>query len=427
MCLRWLPGTLAGAPDRRRGTAAWRVGNVAAGGGADIAWRRAAWQVSGGYFWYYGAIGIFVPFFALYLRGLDFSGLQIGLLTALPSVGAALAGPVIGAMSDVRGVHRWVLRIGLAAGSILAAIGALLDGFLAIFLVMTGLALALAAIPSMLDSYAVVASDHVERSYGAMRVWGSLGYMLAVLVAGRLMGDDVTSLVFAGYAACLGVSLLVVASLPRLGERRAQPLLSGIADVVASRSLSVLLLVAFLLSTGAAVMNIYLGVHIEGIGGSASLIGVAFAVSAASELPVVAFGGWFLTRLGAFRLAALAVAVYAARFFAFSIITVPDLVLGVQVFHGLSYGAFLMASVTLAHRLAPPGRAATAQALLTAMSFGFGAIVGSLAAGALLDVIGTAGLFRAAAALMLVTLAVLVAGDRLVGLDRSTTVDSNGS
>ena len=222
---------------------------------------------------------------------------------------------------------------------------------------------------------------------------------------------------FGGYAVCIAVALLVIAALPRLGERRSQPVLTGIADAVANRSLAVLLLVAFLISTGTAVMNIYLGVHIEGIGGTASLIGLAFAVSAASELPVIALGGWFLARLGAFRLAVLAIAVYAARFVAFSVITEPELVLGVQVFHGLSYGAFLMASVTLAHRLAPPGRAATAQALLTAMSFGFGAIVGSLVAGALLDVIGTAGLFGVAAALMVVTLVVLIAGNRLAGLD----------
>jgi MFS family permease len=77
-----------------------------------------------------------------------------------------------------------------------------------------------------------------------------------------------------------------------------------------------------------------------------------------------------------------------------------------------------MASVTLAHRLAARGQAATAQALLTAMSFGFGAIVGSLVAGALLDAIGTAGLFRLSAVLMIVTLVVLIAGNRLVGLNR---------
>ncbi|MBA2454798.1 MAG: hypothetical protein H0V47_16645, partial [Chloroflexia bacterium] len=65
---------------------------------------------------------------------------------------------------------------------------------------------------------------------------------------------------------------------------------------------------------------------------------------------------------------------------------------------------------------------ATAQALLTAMSFGFGSITGSIVGGALLDQIGTAGLFRGAAILMIVVLGVLVAGNRLIGLDRRESV-----
>lgn len=383
------------------------------------AWRRALWQVGGGYFWYYAAIGAFVPFIALYLRGLGFSGLQVGVLTALPSVGVAIVGPIVGALADARGVHRWVLRVGLALGVALAAVAALLERFPPILLAIAGIALALAAVPSMLDSYAVTSGERAGRSYGILRVWGSVGYMLAVLVVGRLMGDAATALVFGAYAACLGIALLAVFTLPPLAERRAQPLLAGFRDAWANRPLVVLLVVAFLISTGAAVMNIYLGIHLQGIGGSASLTGVAFAISGASELPVVAFGGWLLARLGPLRLAAMAIAVYAARYIAFSLITVPEWVLAVQVFHGLSYGAFLIASVTLAHRLAGREGAATAQALLTAMSFGFGAIVGSLVAGALLDTIGTDGLFAGAAAMMVLTLVVLIVGDRRVGLDRS--------
>jgi MFS transporter, PPP family, 3-phenylpropionic acid transporter len=381
------------------------------------AWQRAAWQVGGGYFWYYAGIGAFVPFVALHFRELGYSGLQVGLLTALPSVGVAFGGPLAGAVADALGVHRWVLRLGLLAGAVLALVAALVEAFPLMFLVMAPLALMLSPVPSMMDSYAVTTSERSCRSYGILRVWGSLGYMAAVLVMGRAMGDRVSASLFVGYALCLGLALLIVFALPPLAERRAQPLMTGIGAALANRPLTVLLLVAFLISTGAAGMNIYLGVHLEGIGGSASLIGVAFAISAATELPVVAFGAWFLARLGAVRLAALAIVVYGFRFVAFSVITVPEWVLAVQLFHGLSYGAFLMASVTLAHRLAGREQAATAQALLTAMSFGFGSITGSLLGGAFLDVIGTDGLFRGAAVLMAVTLAVLLIGHRTVGLD----------
>ena len=84
-----------------------------------------------------------------------------------------------------------------------------------------------------------------------------------------------------------------------------------------------------------------------------------------------------------------------------------------QVLHGLSYGAFLIASVTLARRLAGPGHAATAQSLLTAVSFGLGSITGSLVGGALLDCVGTA-------AIMLLALVVFVVGERVAAGLRPT-------
>ena len=84
--------------------------------------------------------------------------------------------------------------------------------------------------------------------------------------------------------------------------------------------------------------------------------------------------------------------------------------------HGISYGAFLIASVTLAYRIGGREEAATAQALLTGMAFGLGAITGSLVGGALLDRIGTEGIFILAAVVMAVTLVLFLLANRVVRL-----------
>jgi PPP family 3-phenylpropionic acid transporter len=381
-------------------------------------WLRARRSVGMGYFWFYAAIGALMPFIALYYRELGFSGVQVGVLTALPSLGMALFGPLWGAVSDSLAIHRWVLCGSLALAGVIAFSTSQATAF-APMLVLIGL-LAFASVPvaPLLDSYGMTVGDRTERSYGSLRVWGSVGYMASVLIVGRLMGDDVSALLLVAHGGFLALALLSVRRLPALGERRAMPLLGGLRAIAGNRPIILLLLAAYLISSGAAVMNIYLGIHIEDIGGTATLIGLAFAVSAASELPIIAFGGWFLRRLGAVRLVALAISVYAVRFAGFSVITAPEWLLPIQSLHGLSYGAFLMASVTLAHRLAGREHAATAQALLTAMSFGFGSITGSIVGGALLDQVGTAGLFQGAAVLMAITLAVLLVSDRTVGIGR---------
>lgn len=385
---------------------------------ATTTWRRSSQHVRGGYFWFYAAIGAFTPFTALYFRDLGFSGLQIGVLTALPSVGVAVFGPLWGAVSDSLAIHRLVLRVALVLAALLAFAASRVTEFASLLPLMALLAFAVVPVGPLLDSYGVTVSERLGQSYGRLRVWGSLGFMVMVLVVGRLMGDRVSSLVLVAYAVCLVLTFLFVAGIPPLAERRPRSLVGGLRDITRNRPLMLLLLVAYLLSSGGAIMYIFLGIRIQEIGGSANIVGVAFALSAVSELPVVAFGGWLLHRLGAIRLITVALCVYIVRFTAFSTISEPEWMLPVQLLHGLSFGAFLMASVPLAHRLAGIEHAATAQALLTAMSFGFGSITGSIVGGAFLDRIGTVGLFRGAALLMVAALGVLIAGDRVVGLDR---------
>ncbi len=50
------------------------------------------------------------PYTTLYFRDLGFSGLQVGILAALPSLFVAVCGPLWGSTADARGAHRFVLR-----------------------------------------------------------------------------------------------------------------------------------------------------------------------------------------------------------------------------------------------------------------------------------------------------------------------------
>ena len=100
-----------------------------------------------------------------------------------------------------------------------------------------------------------------------------------------------------------------------------------------------------------------------------------------------------------------------ARYVGYSLAPGPGWVVLVQLLHGLSFGANLIASVSLAHQLAGVELAATAQGLL-ASAFSFGMITGSLAGGVLLDRLGTTGLYNLAAVIAVLGLGVFVVGAR---------------
>ncbi len=391
---------------------------VARDGTRPDGWADAGRWVGSGYFWVYGGVGAFAPFAALYFRDLGFSGWQVGILAALPALAVAFAGPLLGAIADSRSMHRAVLRIALGGAALVALAAARPERFWFLLPLLAVLAILEGPLSSTLDGYGITVSERAGTSYGRLRVWGSIGYTLSVLLVGWLMGARVDRIFFLAHALCLGLGLLSTLGLPPLGERTTRPLLSGLGLVTGNRPLLALLFITYLMSSAVALMYGFLGIHLEEMGGSASLLGAASALGATSELPIVAFGGWFIARFGPVRLITLAIGVYAFRFAAFTVIPKPEWVLPVQMLHGLSYGAFLIASVTLAHRLAGQANAATVQALLAAMIFGFGSITGSLIGGVLLDRIGTDGLFRGAAALLVLTLILFLVANRVVGFER---------
>jgi PPP family 3-phenylpropionic acid transporter len=380
---------------------------------------RVPLAASWAYFWYYAAVGAFIPFAALYYRHLGFDGLQVGLLTALPSLGMALLGPFVGALADARNWHRFMLPVALVFSTLVAIALAQPTTFVAIFPLIGLLAITTVPIPPIMDSYALTAADGGKRSYGSMRVWGSLGYMAMTLLMGRLLGNDISPLLLYGYATALAIAIAGTLQLPPLTERRAQPLVAGLGEVLHNRPFLLLLLVAYMVTSASALLGIYMGIHLEDLGASSSLMGLAFSISALSELPIIAGAGWFLRRIGPARLLALAMLVYAIRFALVAVLNDPAWVVGTQLLHGLSYGCYLTASVTLAHRIVGRGQAATAQSLLAAVSFGLGSITGALFGGAFLDSLGTPGIFRTGALVMAVTLAFYLVANRVIGLDRT--------
>lgn len=375
----------------------------------------------GGYFWYFAAVGSIWPFAPIYYRELGLSGGQLGIMTALPSLAMALFGPLMGAVADARSIHRLMLCLGLGIAGLAALAATQASSFSSLLPAIGLLAIAAVPIPALLDSHALVIGEHTDIAYGRLRVWGSLGYVVTAMSVGLIVGSNVSAIFLAMYALCLAITLATVIGFPRIAERQSRPLFGSLGILRRNRQLQLLLAVAFLAAIGSAAIGTFLGLRIQDLGASPGLVGGAFALSAVAELPVIAFSGWFLARFGPIRMIAFALIAYCIRFSANSVIEIPELILATQLLHGFTYGGFMIASVTLAHRIAGRRDAATAQTLLSAMALGLGSIVGSLSGGLLLDRIGTQGIFAAAAGLMFITLILFLLGNRVVRLQDAPT------
>jgi MFS transporter, PPP family, 3-phenylpropionic acid transporter len=156
-----------------------------------------------------------------------------------------------------------------------------------------------------------------------------------------------------------------------------------------------------------------LGYHITSMGGNATQVGIAFAVAAISELPIFLIGALLYRRIGADRLIAIIIVLYAVRMLLLASVDSPEGVIALQAMHGLTFGGFLVVCIPRAHQLGKGRHPATVQALLTMAAFGFGNVVGSFLGGALLD--HTRAAYVGVAVLMMAVLVAHVVSMRLWG------------
>jgi MFS transporter, PPP family, 3-phenylpropionic acid transporter len=366
------------------------------------------------YWWYFAALGCFLPYIALYYQRLGFSGLEIGLLTTIGPLAVALCAPLWGAIADTFGVHRVILRGGLVGAGILALMLIQARSFWPILLLSLAFGASTASIPALLDSYSVKIGAQHKVSYGQLRLWGSLGYSLATWLIGWWMGGTVSHAFLIAYAVAVFLACGATLGLPQLAVRSGRPLRQGITTIITQRSMNVLLVTLFLAAISTGIVFNYFGIYVAALGGGAQLVGTATALGAISELPVLFFGAVLLNRYGSLRMLIFALGLYCVRFSLSLVVPSAAWLLPVQLLHGLTFGMHLMASVTLAYELAGPDHGATAQGLISAVSYGFGAIIGALIGGALLDRFGITTVMQVATLLMIVSLGVLLLGLRFI-------------
>lgn len=137
----------------------------------------------------FGGIGIYMPFFPVWLESRGLTLTQIGLVLAVPMVVRIVAIPLITPLAD--------RRIGAAAliallNLVLAALYLVLDlasGLMAIMALVAVLAVAQAPLIALTDVLLtrVVSAGHTRLHYGRIRAFGSLTFILTTLAGGTAL------------------------------------------------------------------------------------------------------------------------------------------------------------------------------------------------------------------------------------------------
>jgi PPP family 3-phenylpropionic acid transporter len=353
------------------------------------------------YFFYFGVLGVFLPFFNLYCHHLGFSGFQIGALSAVRSAAMVLFPVVWGALADRYHARR---PIYLACNIVSTALWA---GFLfsTDFTVMLAMTLAygifFAPIISFLEAFTMDALAGEKKSYGRIRAWGSISFITTVVLLGKALdrypSDMVLFLILTGAAIQALAATQIPAPLSATAASRQEV---GAGSLWTTRTL-LFLLAAFLMLVSHGAYYGFFSIHLEALGCGKTFIGFSWALASSAEIIVMLFSNTLFQRFGLSSVLLFSFVVAAGRWLTLALVEAPWLILLSQVLHAVTYGTFHMASILYIDRLSPGWGKTRGQAVNNAVTYGLGLMVGFLASGLGYEPIGAQGLFGVSAIIAL--------------------------
>jgi MFS transporter, PPP family, 3-phenylpropionic acid transporter len=348
---------------------------------------------------YFGFVGILSPFLSLYFAAHGFSVTDIAFLMALPSA-VRIIGPLAwGSMADRTGRPVLLLRIGaigMACTVVLFSFTSQFEWFAALLFVMFWFSSVMVPVS---ESLAMKASLGSTGRYGRMRLWGSVGFMVGVLLIGPILDfAGVKSLPWWLLAAALGL-VVVCWKMPELTRAQlalpinsqqnlsetplsaaAQPALTSVTRLMQRPDIALFFLSALLMVFAHGAIYTFYSLQLERLGFSKTLISALWALGVLAEILLFWFQQPIFRRFSLKGLIVFSLWIAAVRFALIGIAGANiGLLIAAQLLHSVTFAVHHTASIGLLQTWFAPSQQVRAQAWYIVVAYGMGGTLGAVA------------------------------------------------
>jgi PPP family 3-phenylpropionic acid transporter len=355
-------------------------------------------RLAGFYFFYFAYLGTFAPFFSLYLDDVGLTALEIGVLMSLPQVTRIVAPHLWGWLADRGGRRMHVVRWTGVAGT-LAFLGVFAGTqFTLLFATLFAMTFFWSAALPLVEATTLTHLGEETARYGPVRVWGSVGFIAAVVGVGYLL--DVVSLAAVPFLVlAMMLSMLAFACAVPEAPMREHDAKRSIGRVLLRPEVVALIASGAFMSAAHGPYYTFYSIHLVAEGYSKAATGWLWALGVICEIGIFA---WMPRLYQAFTLRQILIASFALAALRFVLIgwlaQSFAVLLFAQMLHAASFGAFHAASIGYVHRIFRGNLQARGQAIYGSFSFGIGGALGGLASGYVWEHSGAALSFTVGAA-----------------------------
>lgn len=340
------------------------------------------WRLSSVYFFYFALLGAWLPFWNLYLADRGFDADTIGLLSAI-TMGTKIIAPTLWSWIAEK-FHAHIVFIRLGSALTLASVLLVLlepSSTLMILVVFVYSFFWNAVLPQ----FEAVTVEHLGKHtnhYSKIRLWGSVGFIAAVLALGWVFdGLNIRYLpwFFIAILVCLTLSSLILTSPASMHDKA--PSGTSIRALFRCKVLWAFMAAMMFQQLSHGPYYAFFSMHLEVFGYSTLAIGVLWALGVVAEIIIFMLMYKLMPAFGVKRLLEIALALSVVRWVLIAYLPEYWWVMAfAQVLHAASFGVCHAATVEYIRKHFKVAQA-MGQSLYSAVSFGLGGAIGALVSG----------------------------------------------
>jgi PPP family 3-phenylpropionic acid transporter len=139
------------------------------------------------YFTFFTTSGAATVYGGIWFQGKGLDATQIGIINAVPVFIMLVLNMVVGRIADRASDWRQVIVIGALLGGVIPIGLFFTHDFWSILIVWTLAAIPLSAVGPVADAATMRMTRRNGTDYGAIRAWGTVGYMVAIYLTGQIV------------------------------------------------------------------------------------------------------------------------------------------------------------------------------------------------------------------------------------------------
>jgi nucleoside transporter len=343
----------------------------------------------------YAIWGSWAPVLSAYLQNnLGFSGVQLGIIFSLLPLATIISPFVGGQIADRYFPSQKVIAVLQLLGGVVLILIANITSFTTMMWLMLLYCLVYAPTLALTNSIAFLNLKSSEKEFGAIRVWGTIGWIAAgwALAGWRALAKSPEGVAMKGDTLLLAGIFSLLMGLLSFGLPHTPPKKEGAKPwaflealkMFKDRNFLIFCIISFVVATELQFYYVLTSPFLTSsvIGVSQKYVSAVMTIAQIAEIFVMAFMlSWALQKFGMRRTLTLGILAWPIRYIIFMIGTPSWLVIASLSLHGFCYVFFFTAAYIYVDNIAPKDIRHSAQSLIAIIILGFGNFVGSLFCG----------------------------------------------